>query len=117
MWGGIAICLAYPCGDRARKGASGAQGGLDQYDLEDLRETFSGVVELGRPTLVDLSRISFLDVGCARELALISQLYGQPSDLVQPLLAGARERVVVRARVVADLRNERSGLLPGILIG
>ena len=92
------------------------RGGLDQYDLEDLRETFSGVVELGRPTLVDLSRISFLDVGCARELALISQLYGHHLTLCNPSWQ-VRERVGVRARVVADLRNERSGLLPGILIG
>src|SRR3712207_5320909 len=40
-----------------------------------------------------------------------------PPDPVQPLLAGARERVGLRARVVADLRHERSGLLPGFLIG
>ena len=60
------------------------RGELDQYDLEDLRETFSGVVELRRPTLVDLSRITFLDVGCARELALISQLYGHHLTLCNP---------------------------------
>lgn len=57
---------------------------LDQYDLGDLRETFSGVVELRRPTLVDLSRVTFLDVGCTRELALISQLYGHHLTLCNP---------------------------------
>jgi anti-anti-sigma factor len=60
------------------------RGELDQYDLEDLRETFSGVVELRRPTLVDLSRITFLDVGCTRELALISQLYSHHLTLCNP---------------------------------
>ncbi|MDQ4004557.1 MAG: STAS domain-containing protein [Actinomycetota bacterium] len=60
------------------------RGELDQYDLEDLRGTFGGVVQLRRPTLVDLSRITFLDVGCARELALISQLYGRHLTLCNP---------------------------------
>jgi anti-anti-sigma regulatory factor len=60
------------------------RGELDQYELEDLRETFSGVVELRLQTLVDLSRITFLDVGCTRELALISQLYGHHLTLCNP---------------------------------
>ncbi len=38
------------------------RGEFDRHNLEDLRETFSSVVALRRPTLVDLSRVTFLDV-------------------------------------------------------
>ena len=60
------------------------RGEFDQHNLEDLRETLSGVVALRRPTLVDLSGVTFLDVGVTRELAIRSQLYAHHLILCNP---------------------------------
>jgi anti-anti-sigma regulatory factor len=48
------------------------RGEFDRYNLEDLQETLNGVVALKRPTLVDLSGVTFLDVRTSRELAIRS---------------------------------------------
>ncbi len=51
------------------------RGEFDQHTLEDLRETIDEVAALGRPMLVDLAGVTFLDLGAARELAIRYQLY------------------------------------------
>ena len=50
-------------------------GEFDLHALEDLRGVLSGVLALRRPTLVDLSRVTFLDLGATRELAILYRLY------------------------------------------
>ena len=60
------------------------RGEFDQHNLEDLRETLSGVVALRRPTLVDLSGVTFLDLQSARELAVRSLLYAQRLSFGNP---------------------------------
>ena len=60
------------------------RGEFDRHNLEDLRETLSYVVALRRPTLVDLSKVTFLDVEATRELAVRSQLYAHHLTLHNP---------------------------------
>jgi hypothetical protein len=50
-------------------------GEFDIHDLGVLRKVLSLVLSARLPTHVDLSRVTFLDVGCARELATRSWLY------------------------------------------
>lgn len=59
-------------------------GELDLYSLEEFREILCNVVTYRRPTLVDLSRVTFLDVLCARELAIFSQLYAHHLAFTNP---------------------------------
>ncbi len=51
------------------------RGEFDLFALKPLREVLSGVASLRRPTVVDLSGITFLDAASIRELAVHSQLY------------------------------------------
>ncbi len=51
-------------------------GEFDAYDLESLREVLDGLLGLKEAVYVDLSGVSFLDVRCARELAIRSIRYG-----------------------------------------
>jgi len=60
------------------------RGEFDRHNLEDLRETLSDVAALRRPTLVDLSKVTFLDIGAIRELAVRSQLYAHHLTLYNP---------------------------------
>jgi anti-anti-sigma regulatory factor len=60
------------------------EGEFDQDNLTDLQETLSGVVSLRRPTWVDLSRVTFLDVGATRELTIRSRLYAHHLTLCNP---------------------------------
>lgn len=60
------------------------RGEFDRHNLEDLRETLSGVMALERPTLVDLAGVTFLDVGATRELAIRSHPYAQHLTLSNP---------------------------------
>jgi anti-anti-sigma factor len=60
------------------------RGEFDRHNLEDLRETLSAVVALRCPTMVDLSRVTFLDIEASRELALRSQLYAYHLRLCNP---------------------------------
>ena len=60
------------------------RGESDWHNLEDLRETLSDAVALRRPTLVDLSKITFLDMEATRELAVRSQLYAYHLTLCNP---------------------------------
>ena len=63
-------------------------GEFDLFSLARLREALSRVASLQRPTLVDLSGVTFLDLLSARELAVGSQVYshhltfGNPSPEV-----------------------------------
>ncbi len=60
------------------------RGEFDQYNLEDLQDTLSDVVALRRPTLVDLSEVTFLDIGTTRELTIRSRLYAHHLALRNP---------------------------------
>jgi len=60
------------------------KGDLDLFSLRELRATLDLVASLRRPALVDLSGITFLDVGSARELAVYSCLYGHHVTFVKP---------------------------------
>lgn len=60
------------------------EGEFDQHNLEDLQETLSNVVSLRRPTWVDLSGVTFLDVGATRELTIHSRLYAHHLSLCNP---------------------------------
>jgi anti-anti-sigma regulatory factor len=51
------------------------RGEFDGHNLEDLRQILDSVVALRRPTMVDLSGVTFLDVGATRELTIRSRLY------------------------------------------
>ena len=51
------------------------RGEFDGHNLEDLRKILDSVVALRRPTMVDLSRVTFLDVDATRELTIRSRLY------------------------------------------
>ena len=50
-------------------------GEFDIHDLGTLCKVLSIVLRVRLPTHIDLSRVTFLDVGCARELAARSWLY------------------------------------------
>ncbi len=62
----------------------GLRGEFDQHALEELRETLDGVVALRRPTVVDLSGVTFLDIGATRELTIRSRLYAHHLTLINP---------------------------------
>ena len=70
-------------------------GEFDLFSLSELQEALNGVTSLRRPTLVDLSGITFLDLLCARELAIRSQLYSRYLAFANPSLeAMASARVL-----------------------
>lgn len=69
-------------------------GEFDLHDLEDLREALGGAASSGRAAMVDLSGVTFLDVGTTRELAAHSQLHAHLLTLCSPSTA-------VRASVAA----------------
>jgi anti-anti-sigma regulatory factor len=52
-------------------------GEFDLFSLRDLREALNEVSTHRRPTLVDLSGITFLDLQSAREFAVRSLLYAR----------------------------------------
>jgi anti-anti-sigma factor len=60
------------------------EGEFDQHNLKDLQESLSNVVSLRRPTWVDLSGVTFLDVGATRELTIRSRLYAHHLSLCNP---------------------------------
>lgn len=59
-------------------------GEFDQHNLEELRETLGEVVALRRPTVLDLSGVTFLDIGATRELTIRSRLYAHHLTLSNP---------------------------------
>ena len=54
----------------------GLSGEFDLDDLESLRTVLDGALSSGLPLWVDLSRVTFLDMRVAQELAVQSQLHG-----------------------------------------
>lgn len=59
--------------------AVGLRGEFDACSLAELRGAFDRVLELGRPAVVDLSGITFLDLQSTRELVVRSLI--QPHQL------------------------------------
>jgi anti-anti-sigma factor len=60
------------------------RGEFDRHNLEHLREILDDVSTLRRPTMVDLSEVTFLDVGATRELTIRSRLYAHHLTLCNP---------------------------------
>jgi anti-anti-sigma factor len=60
------------------------QGELDLFTLSDLRETLNRILESMKPTLLDMSGITFLDLESARELAVSAQIYANRLTLRNP---------------------------------
>ena len=50
----------------------GMRGEFDAYSLPDLREALDHVCAFGKPVMVDLSGVTFLDLQSARELVVRS---------------------------------------------
>ena len=51
------------------------RGEFDGHNLEDLRQILDSVLALRRPTMVDVSGVTFLDLEATRELTIRSRLY------------------------------------------
>lgn len=60
------------------------RGEFDVCSIQDLRGALDAVRNLRGPVSVDLSGVTFLDLGCARELAVRSQLYAHCLGLRNP---------------------------------
>ena len=60
------------------------RGELDLFSLEDLRKTLNRTLGSMKPTLVDLSGITFLDLASTRELTVHAQLYADHLTLHNP---------------------------------
>ena len=58
--------------DHGAKVTIGMRGEFDAYSLPDLREALDHVCALGKPVVVDLSGVTFLDLRSARELVVRS---------------------------------------------
>lgn len=74
-------------------------GDLDLFALDTLLKTLNSVAILREPTAVDLSGVTFLDLGCARELAVRSQLYAHNLSLRNP---SSQVRSTIRACGLED---------------
>lgn len=59
-------------------------GEFDLTSADDLRDTLDNVASFSKPTFVDLSGVTFLDLQSARELAVRSHLYAHHLTLVNP---------------------------------
>jgi anti-anti-sigma factor len=62
-------------------------GEFDLHDLQNLSDALGGAVSSGRAAVVDLSGVTFLDVGTTRELAVRSQLHAHQMTLHSPSTA------------------------------
>ncbi len=60
------------------------RGEWDLSSIDELRETLGGVASYRRPTTIDLSGITFMDLQSIRELAVRSQLYAHHVTLQNP---------------------------------
>ncbi|CAN5543446.1 hypothetical protein BH24ACT21_BH24ACT21_12320 [soil metagenome] len=60
------------------------RGEFDLSSIVELRETLSNVASLRRPTVIDLSGVTFMDLQSTRELAVRSQLYAHHVTLLNP---------------------------------
>ena len=66
------------------------RGEFDGHNLEDLRQILDSVLALRRPTMVDLSGVTFLDLGATRELTIRSRLYAHHLTFRNPSPRHAR---------------------------
>jgi anti-anti-sigma factor len=82
------------------------RGELDLFTLFDLRKTLNRLLVSMRPTLLDLSGVTFLDLESARELAVRCQLYANFLTLRNP-------SAEVRASVAAFELGEWISFHPG----
>lgn len=60
------------------------RGEFDLTSENELRETLSRVASLRRPTTIDLSWVTFMDLQSTRELAVRSQIYAHHITLINP---------------------------------
>jgi len=58
--------------DHGARVSMGMRGEFDAYSLPDLRETLDHACAFGKPVVVDLSGVAFLDLQSARELVVRS---------------------------------------------
>jgi anti-anti-sigma factor len=82
------------------------RGEFDRHNLEELRETLGDMVALRRPTVVDLSGVTFLDVGTTRELTIRSRLYAHHLVLHNPSLQVRRSVAACGFEEWFDFRSE-----------
>lgn len=59
-------------------------GEFDESNFTRLRDALQGIAASRRTTVVDLSRVTFLDLGATRELAACSQLHGRHVTFIDP---------------------------------
>ncbi len=90
------------------------RGELDIASATELRTTLDNVASFRKPTTIDLSGVTFLDLQSTRELAVRSQLYAHHLTLVNP---SWQARASVKACKLADWvgfehRAKRSDLHP-----
>lgn len=91
----------------------GLRGEFDLTSADDLRDTLDNVASLRKPTTVDLSSVTFLDLQSTRELAVRSQLYAHHLTLVNP---SWQARASVKACKLEDwVRFEHHDLRPNSL--
>jgi hypothetical protein len=88
-------------------------GEFDIHDLGTLRKVLSLVLSARLPTHVDLSRVTFLDVGCARELATQPWLYDHLMLRDPSWEAKASLKVCGREACIAAYPREGSPLRRG----
>ncbi len=87
------------------------RGELDVASVPELRSTLDNVVSFRRPTTIDLSGVTFLDLQSTRELAARSQLYAHHLTLTNP---SWQARASVKACKLQDwVRFEHRVIRPG----
>ena len=82
------------------------RGEFDRHNLEELRETLDDVVALRRPTVVDLSGVTFLDMEATRELTIRSRLYAHHLALRNPSLQVRRSVAACGFEEWFDFRSD-----------
>ena len=76
------------------------RGEFDMYALDERRKAPSNALSFRRPTVVDLSGITFLDVQSTRKLAIVCRPYAHHLTLIDPSCQ-------VRASIEAYVLRER----------
>ena len=89
--------------DRGARVSIGMRGEFDAYSLPDLRETLDRVSAFGKPVVVDLSGVTFLDLQSTRELVVRSLIQAHQLAFENPsssVLASMRAlNIDYRARI------------------
>lgn len=82
------------------------RGEFDLGDLEVMRMALSAARCWGRPTLVDLSGVTFLDATCTRELATWRLLRPDLLTLHNPSWQALRSLAAYRREVFASSKDD-----------